>query len=101
MLNTHRNKQVRNLSLVLLPVLTILPGTPFGVPPCTMKDHGNEEARQEPGDGARKTTDKAPGGHLSEVGSIVNLASQSVCVIKRSEKMFKYVGNREKTYTIR
>jgi len=77
-LNNVRNKQVWNLSLILLPVSAILLCASIGVSPGAVKNHNDEKGGQEPWEGTGEAADQTQGGQLAEVSRVVNFPGKAV-----------------------
>ena len=95
---TYWNEQIRHLSFIFFPSLTILGRTLLDVSVSSMQNHRREERSVEPWKWAVETSDKAPrqclvdtvsqdrqresgGTHKIQITSIVYFASLSICQI--------------------
>jgi hypothetical protein len=75
---TYRNEQIRHLSLVLLPRLTILGTAALYVAHSTVCDHADEEDGVEPRKGAVEARDQAPRDSKDDIAGVMNLASVAI-----------------------
>lgn len=75
---THGNEQVRNLSLILSPSLTVLVPAALDITQRTVTDHARKEQRVEPRERAVKASDKTPVQSKVQIAGIVDLASLAI-----------------------
>lgn len=75
---THRNKQIRHLALVLLPRLSIFRSALLNIPNGTMYDHAGEEQWIEPREGRVEAGDSAPGESEEEIAGVMDLARVAI-----------------------
>lgn len=76
---TYRDKQVRNLSLVLPPGLAVLVPATLDITHRTVSDHAGEEQRIEPREGATEPSNEAPIKGKVQVTGVVDLACLAIC----------------------